>query len=55
MVMGLAAVTALAPAQAAVARPGAGETLGYATVSAADTIRSVGMLAEVAAGVSKAD
>jgi len=28
MVMGLAAVTALAPAQAAVTRPGAGETWG---------------------------
>lgn len=46
--VGLAAV--IGPGQVATTRPGAG-----ASVSAADTIRSVGMMADAAPGVSKPD
>ena len=53
VVLGAAVVVAavLGPGGPAVTRPGAGE----AVVSAADTIRAVGMLAEAAPGVSKRD
>jgi hypothetical protein len=51
----LAVATAFGPGQMTATRLGAGETVGFSTVSAADTIRSVGMLAEVPAGVSKTD
>jgi hypothetical protein len=47
----LTVATVLGPGLVAT-RLGVGEAVGFATVSAADTIRSVGMLAEVpAAGV----
>jgi hypothetical protein len=43
--------TMLGPAPLTVTRLGAGETVGSATVSAADTITSSDVLAEVAAGI----
>jgi hypothetical protein len=46
----LAVATVLGPAAMVVTRLGAGETVGFPTVSAADTITSTAVLAEVAAG-----
>jgi hypothetical protein len=46
----LGVATVSGPGEVAVTRPGAG-----ASVSAADTIRAVGMLADAAPGVSKRD
>jgi hypothetical protein len=43
--------TMFGPAPVTLTRLGAGETVGFATVSAADTITSSDVLAEVAAGV----
>ena len=51
----LAVGTAFGPGPSAATRLGAGETVGFATVSAADTNRGMGMLADVAADVSKGD
>ena len=48
-----AVATIFGPGEVPVTRFGAGETVGFATVSAADTITSTDMLADVpAAGVS---
>ncbi|WP_306214652.1 hypothetical protein [Actinoplanes sp. RD1] len=46
----LAVVAVLGPGPDLVTRLGASEQVAFATVSAADIIRSEGMLAEVAAG-----
>jgi hypothetical protein len=43
--------TMFGPATTTLTRLGVGETVGFATVSAADTITSADVLAEVAAGV----
>lgn len=52
---GFAVAAVFGPGQMAVTRLGAGETVRFATVSPADTIRSTAVLAEVpAAGVSNA-
>ena len=45
----LAATAVLGPGPMPATRLGAGDTVGFATVSAADTIRGGGILAEVAA------
>jgi hypothetical protein len=50
---GFAVAAVFGPGQMVATRLGAGETVRFATVSAADTIRSTAVLAEVAAaGVS---
>ena len=50
-----AVATILGPGKLVATRLGAGETVGFATVSAADTITSIDVLADVAAaGLSRA-
>ncbi|UQU64267.1 hypothetical protein COUCH_35800 [Couchioplanes caeruleus] len=52
----LAVAAAFGPGPQLVTRLGAGEQVGFSTLSAADTIRSSTVLAEVpAAGVSESD